>query len=330
MVSETLITLGAIFGETLVYPGALFSLAVAIFTQWFRRKAYARMQNRMGPTYTGPSGLLQPLADYIKLFFKEDIVVIRGYRKLPAFLLALSIGALLAILLMLPISPFPIYASFDIIVAAYLLVWPTLTLAALGFLSPSPYGAIGSSRVLSLTIAYEVAFLISIFTPIVLASRLADAQYSLYLTSITSWALWKYPALIPLLIITLITSLISLQCKLFDKPFDIPEAEQEIVAGPFTEYSGPKLAYIIFIHDLEQVVNSIIIVFLFLGGAAPFANYPWWIQAVVIAVKYIVVVLVLTWIRAMVARLRVDQAIKILWKYIIPLSLLALIVSTVI
>lgn len=317
-------------GETLIYPGILFSFAVAIFTQWFRRKAYARMQNRMGPTYTGLAGTLQPFADYVKLFFKEDIVVIRGYTKLPAFLLALAIGALVAILLMLPICPYSVYAPYDIIIAAYLLIWPTITLAALGFLTPSPYGAIGSSRLLTLTVAYEVAFIISILTPVVLASRILKAQYSLYLTSTYSWQLWTNPLLIPLIIISLLTAIISLQCKLLDKPFDIPEAEQEIVAGPFTEYSGPKLAFIIFIHDMEQYVNSLIIVFLFLGGVAPFIGGPLWAQIVIVIVKYIIVVLVLTWIKAMVARFRVDQAIKMLWKYIVPLSLFALVVSTVI
>jgi len=325
-ISETLM----LIGETLIYPGAVFSFVVAIFTQWFRRKAYARMQNRMGPTYTGLAGTLQPFADYVKLFFKEDIVVIRGYAKLPAFLLALAIGALMAILLMLPISPYSVYAPYDIIVAAYLLIWPTLTLAALGFLTPSPYGALGSSRLLTLTIAYEVAFLISILTPVVLASRILGAQYSLYLSSIYSWLLWTNPVLVPLMVISLLTALISLQCKLLEKPFDIPEAEQEIVAGPFTEYSGPKLAFIIFIHDIEQYVNSLIIVFLFLGGVAPFVEGPLWAQILIVAIKYIIVVLVLTWIKAMVARFRVDQAIKMLWKYIVPLSLFALIVSTVI
>lgn len=319
-----------LIGETLIYPGILFSFAAAIFTQWFRRKAYARMQNRMGPTYTGLAGTLQPFADYVKLFFKEDIVVIKGYTKLPAFLLALAIGALVAILLMLPICPYSVYAPYDIIIAAYLLIWPTITLAALGFLTPSPYGAIGSSRLLTLTIAYEVAFIISILTPVVLASRILEAQYSLYLTSTYSWQLWTNPLLIPLIIISLLTAIISLQCKLLDKPFDIPEAEQEIVAGPFTEYSGPKLAFIIFIHDMEQYVNSLIIVFLFLGGVAPFIGGPLWAQIVIVIVKYIIVVLVLTWIKAMVARFRVDQAIKMLWKYIVPLSLFALVVSTVI
>ena len=316
--------------EVLVYPGIVFSFIVVIFTQWYRRKLYARMQNRVGPWITGPKGLLQPLADYVKLFFKEDIVVIRGHLKLPAFLLALSIGALIAVLLMLPISPFPVYASFDIIVAIYLLVWPTLTLAALGFLTPSPYGATGSSRLLSLTLAYEVVYLLSVLVPVVLASRYLGAAYSLYLTSVTSWKLWTHPVLAVLMIIALFTAIISLQCKLMDKPFDIPDAEQEIVAGPFTEYSGPKLAFIIFIHDMEQYVNALIITYLFLGGPAPLVNAPIWAQAIVVAVKYLIVVLVLTWIKAMVARLRIDQAIKLFWKYMVPLSLFALIFASLV
>ncbi len=328
--SEFLVRLLMPVFETLIYPGIVFSFLVVIFTQWYRRKLYARMQNRVGPWITGPKGILQPLADYVKLFFKEDIVVVRGHLKLPAFLLAITIGALIAVLLMLPISPYPVYGSFDIIVAIYLLVWPTLALAALGFLTPSPYGATGSSRLLSLTIAYEVVYLLSVLVPVVLATKYFGSAYSLYLSSMTAWKMWTHPVLAILMAIALFVAIISLQCKLLDKPFDIPEAEQEIVAGPFTEYSGPKLAFIIFIHDMEQYVNALLITYLFLGGPAPLINAPIWAQAVVIAVKYLIVVLVLTWIKAMVARFRIDQAIRIFWKYMVPLSLFALIFATVI
>ncbi len=321
--------------ETLVYPGLVFSLIAILLTQWYVRKLYARMQNRVGPLHTGPSGLLQPLADFLKLMFKEDVVVKGAGDKLTAGLLTVSIGAILAILLMTPLAiPLRsitgwyvvIKADFDVVLALYLLVWPTVALALAGFLSPNPFSIVGGSRVFSLTIAYELAFALSILTPVALASLLYGAGYSIYASSISSWRLWLHPYTACLTALALATALISLQCKLMEKPFDIPEAETEIVAGPFTEYSGPKLALIILLHDLELYVGAALITFLFLGGPAPFFK-PLWASALTFLVKYVIVVSVLTAIKAAVARFRVDQALLLFWRYVLPLALLALIFS---
>jgi len=111
-----------------------------------------------------------------------------------------------------------------------------------------------------------------------------------------------------------------------EKPFDIPEAETEIVAGPFTEYSGPKLALIILLHDVELFVGAAIIVFVFLGGPHPFTQ-AWWSGALTFLAKYLVVVAVLTSIKAAVARFRVDQALLVFWRYVLPLSLASFIAA---
>lgn len=321
--------------EALVYPGLLFTLAAALATQWYVRKLYARMQNRLGPLHTGPSGLLQPLADFIKLMAKEDVAVRGSSDRLVAGLLVIAIGSLTALLLMTPLthpvralfnSFAVISADFDVALAIYLLVWPTASLALIGFMSPSPFSILGSSRLLSIAIAYEVSFALSLLTPVVMASALRAPRLSVYATSLVSWELWASPLTAAPMAVSLFTALISLQCKLMEKPFDIPEAETEIVAGPFTEYSGPKLALITLLHDVELFAGSALIAFVFLGGPQPFTQ-AWWSGPLTFLAKYLVVVLVLTSIKAAVARFRVDQALLFFWRYALPLSLASLVAA---
>jgi len=315
--------------EAVVYPGVLF-LSVAVWlTQWYYRKVCARMQNRMGPSYTGPFGILQPIADYLKLFFKEDVSIEGSSPRLSVILLSIAIGSVVALALMLPIAPRPITSDYDVMLAMYLLVWPTIALALVGALTPNPFSAIGASRLFSMTLAYEVAFVASILTPVVLASSLYGAGYSLYRSCLEAWRLWPDPRTVAPMVLSLISALLSLQCKLLTKPFDIPDAETEIVAGPFTEYSGFKLALILGLHDVEVVVGSLLITMLFFGGFVPFAWLPWYVALIITVVEYLVVVAIITWIRTITGRFRVDQALVLFWKYVLPMATIALIISVV-
>ncbi|MCX8204706.1 MAG: NADH-quinone oxidoreductase subunit H [Candidatus Nezhaarchaeota archaeon] len=319
--------------EAFIYPGLLFTLVAALVTQWYVRKLYARMQNRVGPLYTGPSGFLQPFADFIKLMCKEDVAVRGSSDKLAAGVLVIAIGALVSLLLMTPLthpvralfnSFAVIKAEFDVMLALYLLVWPTVALALIGFMSPNPFSILGGSRLFSIAIAYEVSFALSLLTPVVMASALRSPAFSVYASSLSSWVLWTSPPTAFVMAASLSTALISLQCKLLEKPFDIPEAETEVVAGPFTEYSGPKLALITLLHDVELLAGSTLIAFVFLGGPQPF-TYSWWSGLLTFLAKYLAVVATLTLIKAAVARFRVDQALLFFWRYVLPLSLASLV-----
>lgn len=317
--------------EVIVFPGLVFLGLAVWLTQWFHRKVYAHMQSRIGPLHTGPFGLLQPIADYTKLFFKEDLSIEGASPRLATVLLATSIGSLVALTLMLPIALlYPIASSYDVMLAMYLLVWPTIAIALVGVLTPNPFSCVGSSRIFSMTLAYEVTFVASVLTPVLLSSFLYGADYSLYYSCLYSWRLWLNPYTIIPMVLSLIAALLSLQCKLLTKPFDIPEAETEIVAGPFTEYSGFKLALILGLHDTELVVGSLLITMLFFGGFTPFLWLPWYVALVITVLEYLAVVTVVTWIKAMTARLRIDQALKIFWKYVLPMAVVALIVSVII
>lgn len=310
--------------NTILFPGLVFVGITSWLTQWFYRKLYARMQNRVGPRFIGPYGLLQPLADFLKLLFKEDIVTVVAREKEPVLMLSLSIGALIALLSMLPLSLFPFYAENDIVLAIYLTLWPSITLILLGFMTSNPYTVIGSSRYMSLVIVCEPIWLLSLLTPVILATRSgAKPAYSIFSASLHTWRLWLNPIGAIVLAITLFTTVMVLQCKLMLKPFDIPEAETEIVAGLFTEYSGPKLAYIILLHDAELVVYALLISYLLLGGPAPFplTSLP---GVLVLMVKYLAIIFLITWIKASTARLRIEQALTYMLKYTLSLSIIAI------
>lgn len=316
--------------NAIVFPGLVFVGIVAWLTQWFYRKLYARMQNRIGPRFIGPRGILQPIADFFKLLFKEDIVTVVSREKEPIILLSIGIGALIALLAMLPLSPYPLYAENDVILAIYLTLWPVVAMALLGFMTPNPYTAIGASRYMSLMMVCEPLWLISILTPVILVTRVGvTPSYSIYSASLNVWKLWANPFGALILALTLFSAIIVLQCKLMLKPFDTPEAETEIVAGLFTEYTGPKLAYIIMLHDVELVAYSILISYLLLGGPAPFSLLS--IQGILVfLVKYLAIIFLVTWIKASTARLRIEQALLFMLKYVLPVSLAAIILATIV
>lgn len=319
--------------STLIYPGLAFLIFVSLLTQWFYRKTYARMQNRMGPSYVGPFGVLQPFADFIKLMFsKEDITTEVGLKKSPAFMLSLGIGSLVALLLLTPLSPFSIAFNYDIIIVLYLTFWASFTFILVGFMAPNPYTITGTSRYLSLFVIYEPIWVGNLLIPVVLVSKLlqgyASPTFSLLITSLHSALLWSTPITAIATFLSLISILLVLQAKVMFKPFDIPEAEQEVVAGPLTEYSGPKLALIHLLHDIELTVYSLLIVILFLGGPSPFTYGD--IKGIpILIIKYLLIVLLLTIIKASVARMRIDHAIRTLAKISVIPTLIALALTVV-
>ena len=313
--------------QLLVFPGLLFMIAMVIFTQWYWRKASARMAFRRGPTRTGPVGLLQPLADFFKLLMKEDATSRIASKYIPVIAASLGVGSLIAVLLLTPLSYAPLYAPYDSIILFYFLVWTSLSIALAALGTPNPYTNIGIGRYLALLVSAEPVLIASFLVPIIVASKAFGAQYSFYLTSLVSINLWTVsPAATIAMILAFIAGFIGLMGVLMIKPFDFPEAETEIYWGIFTEYGGPRLAMLFFVHFMEKIVFPILFVLLFLGGAAPVSiveNY--WLGIIVILVKYFIVFTVLCLIDTMMPRYRPDQGVKFLWKYGLTLAALALI-----
>ncbi|MGZ5488862.1 MAG: complex I subunit 1 family protein, partial [Candidatus Aminicenantales bacterium] len=248
----------------LVYPGILFLFAYSTFSEWFDRKVYARLQNRMGPTHTGRFGLLQPIADFFKLLSKEDIVPEAADKGLFNVLPAIGLAVVSTAALLLPLWNFdlakPGLTSFsgDIIVMLYLLSLPTLILFLAAWSSTNLFSTIGGARVLTMLFGYEVPLFRAVLSPAILANSWRLAEIAAFYQA--------KPLLLLVNVLGFLVALIAVQAKLERTPFDIPDAETEIVGGTFTEYSGKKLALFRLTFDIELGVASGLLAAVFLGG----------------------------------------------------------------
>jgi NADH-quinone oxidoreductase subunit H len=302
----------------LVYPGIIFLFAYSTFCEWFDRKVYARLQNRMGPTHTGRFGLLQPIADFVKLLAKEDVVPDAADKGLFRVLPAVGLAVVSTAGLLLPVWNFdlarPTWTSFpgDIIVLLYLLSLPTLVLFLAGWSSTNLFSTIGGARVLTMLFGYEVPLFLSVLGPAILADSWRLAEIAAFYQA--------RPVLLVVNALGFFVALIAVQAKLERTPFDIPHAETEIVGGTFTEYSGKKLALFRLTFDIEMVVASGLLAAVFLGGFPGGAV----IGFLHFAVKTLFVIFLLSLLRAMTSRIRVDQVVSFAWKVLAPLAVLQL------
>jgi len=294
----------------LVFPGFLFLFAWAMFFQWADRKLYARLQSRVGPPW------YQPLADFIKLLAKEDVLPEAADEGMCAALPLVAFAAVAMAILYVPVGRAASYAfEGDLIVVAFLLWVPTLALSLAGWLSASPFGLVGGLRALTQLFAYEVPFLMALCAPALLAGSWSISEIAAF----QNGRIWT-AALQPVGLLVALTCLVA---KLERVPFDIPEAETEIVAGALTEFSGRKLALFRLALDMEMVVGCALIGNLFLGGFDSLV-LP---TAVAFLLKTLLVLFVLSCIRALFARLRLDQMVRLSWGFLAPLSLAQLVAA---
>lgn len=317
--------------QGLIFPGLFFIVFLIIFTQWIYRKITARIQYRRGPCYTGPLGFLQPFADFMKLLVKEDVVTRYSVKHIPIVLASIGLGSLIAILLLTPLSLRPFYGDYDIIILFYLGLWGSFAILFIGLAAPNPYTSLGVGRYMALLVSSEPSFIASFIVPVIIASRFFNVNYSFYKASILSHRLWTIDPFSTLsMILAAIAGFMALMGILEIRPFDFPEAEGEIYWGIFTEYGGPSLALGFFILFTERIVFPLIYVMLFLGGSWPVditMNY--WAGFLIIFTKFILLFILLTVIDNVMPRLRPDQGVRILWKYALTLSVIALIISLI-
>jgi NADH-quinone oxidoreductase subunit H len=303
-----------------VYPGILFLFVYSTFCEWFDRKVYARLQNRMGPTHTGRWGILQPVADFFKLMSKEDIVPDKADKTLFNLLPIFGLAIVATAGLLLPVWHYnPAKAGFnsfpgDVIVVLYLLSLPTLIFFLAGWSSTNLFSTIGGTRVLTMLFGYEVPLFMVVLSPAILANSWRLVEIAMFYQ--------KKPWLILPNLLGFVVAIICVQAKLERTPFDIPHAETEIVGGTFTEYSGKKLAFFRLMTDIELVVSSGLVATVFLGG------FPGglWMGFLNFVVKTLFVIFFLTLIRALTSRIRVDQVVSFAWRYLAPLAVLQLLI----
>jgi len=303
-----------------------------LYATWGERKAIGRIQVRMGPMEVGWHGLLQPIADGIKLFFKEDIIPAEADK--PVFYIA---PVIIMVSALVSLSVIPVYDGFVVadINIGLLFILAMSSLGAYGVVlagwsSNSKYSFLGGLRSSAQVISYEVAMGLSLVGVMIMAG-------SLNLHEIVK-AQQAYPVgfyAVPQ-IIGFFVFVVAALAETNRTPFDMPEAENELVAGYFTEYSGIRWALFFLGEYVGMIVMSSIAVICFLGGwtlphflvkVLPFLAYiP---PLLIFLVKVWLCLFFYYWVRATVPRYRYDQLMALGWKVLIPLALLNIVITGV-
>ena len=316
-------------------------LVSVLFMVWFERKVHADMSNRLGPNRAGPFGLFQTLADGIKFFFKEDLVPDRADRKV--FILAPFLSVVPAFLVL---SVIPLGGAFDGDEQGVIRIFGHDTYAQLadppigvllilacssiavygvmlaGWSSGSKYPLLGAVRASAQMVSYEAALGMSVVTVVLLAGSLSthDMVLSQAGDGFGPFPRWN---LIVTGVVPFVIFLIAGTAEMNRPPFDLVEAEQELVGGFHTEYSSIRFALFFLAEFMNTVTMSAIIVTLFLGGpAGPTFFGPDWVWGPLwFVMKLLVFLFVFVWFRATLPRFRYDQLMDLGWKVLIPLSL---------
>lgn len=307
--------------KIIIFPGFIFAMALALVFEWIDRKFYAKLQNRVGPLYTGPSGSLQPLADFIKLLSKEDITPKAADKTFFSSMPTLAAAVMLTAVTLLPIMGYSGLISFegDLILAVALMTMYCIIVYLSGSFSTNRFSSVGAERAVSQLLGYEIPMTLAVV-------GVALGAGSLRISDIVAAQATKGWFILGPQVLGFAIFLIAVQAELERIPFDIPEAETEIVAGWLTEFSGRKLALIRLSADLELLYVSGLAAALYLGG--PLGPTPPGLESILppiyFLIKTVVVLLILSTIRALFARFRIDQMVTFAWKYLVPLSLLQL------
>lgn len=290
-----------------------FTAIVGMLASWIDRKVTARVQWRVGPP------LFQPLYDFVKLLGKETIIP-KGSSKI-TFLFAPLFGLVSVTLVSMLVWTAILWPekSFggDLIVVLYFLMIPSLAVIIGGFASRNPIASLGASREMKLMLADELPFLLAVFVAVIkaggairLGQLIAYQQtYGLVFLSASG-------------VCAMIVAVITMQAKLTLIPFDIPEAETEIMSGPFVEYSGPPLAIFKLTRMMMLFTLPMVLVVVFLGGMH--------FQGISILwsiLKYVILLVLIVLIRNTNPRLRIDQAVKFLWGPITILGIAAVVLA---
>ena len=290
----------------LLFPSGLFIMFSGLIYEWVERKLIARMQNRIGPRW------FQPIADVFKLLAKEEIVPLGVNEFLFNLLPVLGLAGALTAALYVPVFGLRPAFSFagDLIVVLYLLSLVTLCIGLAGTNTKDRFSMVGAVRALTQVFSYEAPFLLALLGPAIVAGSWQIDQVEAFAGG--RWLLLTQP-------LGFLVALIGLMGKLELPPFDAPEAETEIVAGAFTEYSGRGYAIFRLAKNVEMIVGLTLIAALYLGGVA---------NPVEFLLKTLGLLLILAIISAVLTRFRIDQVVR-WWRYGALLALVQMLLMIV-
>ncbi len=288
---------------------------------WIERKFIARLMDRRGPTEVGFMGFLQNVADGLKLFLKEVITPQGVDRWVYVMALVLYIGSSITVLALVPMSDRFFMANVE---GGLFMIFAIFTLAPFfifiaGWSQNNKYSLIGGMRSAAQMISYEIPLMLSVIGVILMAgslsiSAIVNAQSSIW---------FIIPSFIGFFVF-----IIGVLAEVERIPFDLPEAEAELVEGWTTEYGSIRFGLIMFVSYLRGYVGCALAVFLFFGGwLGPFTAYmppeAWFL------IKVYILFMILVWLRASAPRIRIDQLIQIGWKRLLPLAMLNIVIAVI-
>jgi len=294
------------------------------YTTFYERKALARIQVRIGPNRAGPGGWLQPVADGIKLIFKEELIPAQADKII--FILAPVITVIPAFIILASVPWGEQISLFGRNISLYLTninvgVLYILSVASIsvygivlaGWASNNKYAMLGGLRSSAQMISYELALGLAFIGPIMLAGSMsmldiAEAQRNI-------WFVVYQP-------LGFLIFFIASLAEVNRAPFDMPEAEQELTAGYHTEYSGMKFALFFMAEYIKMIAVSAIAATLFLGGfQGPFVGMLPWLGPLYLFAKVFVLLFLMIWVRATLPRIRYDRLMAFGWKLMLPVAL---------
>ena len=307
----------------------IFALLTGMaYMTWFERRVISRLQVRIGPNRVGPAGLLQPLADALKLFFKEDIAPAPADRPLYLLAPAVALFAALAAFAVMPIGPtvsiggaaVPLQVADLSVGLLYLIGASSLGIYGLvlgGWASGSKYSLLGGLRAAAQLVSYELIVGLALVGVVIVGG-------SLSLGDLVDRQARSVPFIL-LQPLGFVLYLVAAVAETNRAPFDLPEADTELVAGYHTEYTGMRFAMFFIAEYINVITVSALAATLFFGGwAFPILPGPWWLF-----VKMLLFLFAFVWLRATLPRLRYDQLMRLSWSILLPLGLLNVAITAI-
>ena len=295
-----------------------FVLTMVMGVIYIERRGMARMQSRLGPNRTGPFGLLQPVADAVKVLLKENIVPDKADKLVHWLAPVVAFAPALMIFAVVPFQNGALLADLNIGILYVVAISSVSTVGVFmaGWGSSNKFSLLGAMRNVAAVVSYEMPLVLAVVGVVLLAGSLSMNQIVLAQQDV------------PFILLQPLGFLLFFMAgcaEINRSPFDLMEADSEIVAGFHTEYSGMKFAMFYLVEYAEALAISAIITTLFLGGWRGPLLPPWlWFVS-----KMIIVFFVMVWTRTTLPRVRIDQLMSFAWKFLFPLAIINLLVTAI-
>lgn len=298
-----------------VFAIATFPLLLVILLIWVERKIAARVQDRLGPNRVGPFGLFQNIADALKLIIKEDITPAGADRVIYNAAPVIAMLSVIMIWAIVPFSPVNVGVDLGIGVLYFIAIGSvgTLSIMMAGWSSNNKYALLGAFRVVAALVSYEIPMVMAVLIPVMIAGTMS--MNGLVVAQLGGWFIFSAP-------LAAIVFYLSNLAETGRAPFDLIEAESELVAGYNIEYSGMKFGLFMATEFLHAFTVNVLFAVVFLGGwSGPFATEVPLLGFVYLMIKTSIVYIPSLILRATIPRVRIDQMMAFNWKILVPISI---------